>query len=136
MTTVAAPPVTGYSGKRSAEVVGISYRQLDYWARTDLVRPSIAEAAGSGSRRRYSYSDLVELTVVRSLLDLGVTLGVVRDVLPAMRKGDYVVIAGARLTVLGAAAGDRLDEILPPGCAAATVLSLRAVRDQLDLALL
>jgi DNA-binding transcriptional MerR regulator len=44
----------GYSGKQAAEVVGISYRQLDYWARTDLIRPSLADAHGSGSRRRYS----------------------------------------------------------------------------------
>ena len=41
----------GFSGKKAAEIVGISYRQLDYWARTDLIRPSVADAAGSGSGR-------------------------------------------------------------------------------------
>ena len=46
----------GYSGTQTAKVVGISYRQLDYWARTDLIRPSLTDAAGSGSRRRYSYT--------------------------------------------------------------------------------
>ena len=46
-----APEQVGFSGRKTAEVVGISYRQLDYWARTDLVRPSLAEARGSGSRR-------------------------------------------------------------------------------------
>ena len=51
----------GYPGKRAAEIAGITYRQLDYWARTDLVRPSLARATGSGSRRRYSYRDLLEL---------------------------------------------------------------------------
>ena len=56
----------GYSGKRAAEVVGITYRQLDYWARTDLVRPSLADAKGSGSRRRYSYRDLLELKVIKT----------------------------------------------------------------------
>ena len=50
-----APAVTGYSGTQTAKIVGITYRQLDYWARTDLVRPSIQSAQGSGSRRRYSY---------------------------------------------------------------------------------
>jgi DNA-binding transcriptional MerR regulator len=43
---------TGYSGRKAAEIVGITYRQLDYWARTDLVRPSLADAKGSGSRPR------------------------------------------------------------------------------------
>ena len=49
------PRHVGYGGKKAAEIVGISYRQLDYWARTDLVRPSVADATGSGSQRRYSY---------------------------------------------------------------------------------
>ena len=44
----------GYSGTRAAQIVGITYRQLDYWARTDLIRPSIADARGSGSQRRLS----------------------------------------------------------------------------------
>ena len=51
----------GYTGKRAAEIVGITYRQLDYWARTDLIRPSVADAAGSGSRRSYSYQDHVRV---------------------------------------------------------------------------
>ena len=55
---------SGFSGKRTAELVGITYRQLDYWARTDLIRPSLADAQGSGSRRAYSYQDLLELKVV------------------------------------------------------------------------
>ena len=53
----------GFSGTKAAGIVGISYRQLDYWARTDLVRPSLCDASGSGSRRRYSYRDLLELRV-------------------------------------------------------------------------
>ena len=62
----------GFSGTRAAAVVGISYRQLDYWARTDLVRPSLCDASGSGSRRLYSYRDLLELRVIKSLLDAGI----------------------------------------------------------------
>ena len=51
----------GFSGTKAAQIVGITYRQLDYWARTDLVRPSLADASGSGSRRQYAYRDLLEL---------------------------------------------------------------------------
>ena len=58
----------GYSGKKTAEIVGITYRQLDYWARTDLVRPSMTDAAGSGSRRLYSYRDLLELKDRKSVV--------------------------------------------------------------------
>ena len=67
-----------FSGKKAAEIVGITYRQLDYWARTDLVRPSVTDASGSGSRRKYSYRDLLELKVVKSLLDAGIRLAASR----------------------------------------------------------
>ena len=53
----------GYSGTDTAKIVGITYRQLDYWARTNLIKPSLEEARGSGSRRRYSYRDLLELRI-------------------------------------------------------------------------
>jgi len=69
----------GFSGKRAAEIVGITYRQLDYWARTDLIRPSLADAGGSGTRRRYSYTDLVELKVIKRLLDAGIKLESIRE---------------------------------------------------------
>mgnify|MGYP000101842725 FL=1 len=71
---VAAAETVGFSGRRTAEIVGITYRQLDYWARTDLVRPSLTDASGSGSRRQYSYRDLLELKVIKSLLDAGIKL--------------------------------------------------------------
>ena len=70
----------GFSGTKAAQVVGITYRQLDYWARTDLVRPSLVDAAGSGSRRRYSYRDLLELRMIKKLLDAGVRLETVREI--------------------------------------------------------
>ena len=77
---------SGFSGKRTAELVGITYRQLDYWARTDLIRPSLADAQGSGSRRSYSYQDLLELKVVKTLLDAGIRLEMVRDVFSYLRE--------------------------------------------------
>ena len=61
----------GFSGREAADIVGITYRQLDYWARTDLIRPALADANGSGSRRRYSYQNLVELKMIKTLLDAG-----------------------------------------------------------------
>ena len=68
----------GFSGKRAAEIVGITYRQLDYWARTDLIRPVAGRRQGSGTRRRYSYRDLLELKVIKNLLDAGIKLESVR----------------------------------------------------------
>lgn len=78
-------PDDGYSGPEVCRVVGITYRQLDYWARTDLVRPSLADARGSGTQRRYSYQDLVRLKVVKSLLDAGVKLQAARAAIEYLR---------------------------------------------------
>lgn len=68
----------GYRGTVACTATGISYRQLDYWARTDLVRPSIRPAAGSGSQRLYSFRDILILRIVKRLLDTGVSLQNVR----------------------------------------------------------
>lgn len=63
-----------FGGPETAKVVGISYRQLDHWARKGLVTPSVTPARGSGSQRRYSYQDLLELKVVKRLRDAGLSL--------------------------------------------------------------
>ncbi len=76
---------SGFSGPQVCSIVGITYRQLDYWARTDLVRPSLADARGSGTQRRYSYRDLVRLKVVKSLLDAGVKLQTARKAIEYLR---------------------------------------------------
>ena len=81
-----AEPLEDFSGKRAAEIVGISYRQLDYWARTDLIRPDVADAKGSGSRRKYSYRNLVELKLVKTLLDNGIKLEQVRKAFGYVRE--------------------------------------------------
>src|SRR3546814_12790352 len=75
----------GFSGREAADIVGITYRQLDYWARTDLIRPSLADAKGSGSRRRYSYRDLLELTLIKTLLDAGQRLERIRQAFDYLR---------------------------------------------------
>lgn len=66
-------------------IVGISYRQLDYWARTALVRPSVRDAGGSGTQRLYSFQDLVELKVIKKLLDEGISLQRIRKAVGFLR---------------------------------------------------
>ena len=68
----------GYRGAVAARAAGITYRQLDYWARTGLLQPSIRPARGSGSQRLYSFKDILVLKVVKKLLDVGVSLQQVR----------------------------------------------------------
>ena len=68
----------GYRGPVACEATGITYRQLDYWARTGLVEPSLRAAAGSGSQRLYSFKDILVLKVVKKLLDTGISLQQVR----------------------------------------------------------
>jgi DNA-binding transcriptional MerR regulator len=88
----------GFSGKAAAEVVGITYRQLDYWARTDLIRPDLADAKGSGSRRKYSYRNLLELKLVKTMLDSGIKLESVRDAFEYLRS-QGTDISAARLCI-------------------------------------
>ncbi|MDO5034064.1 MAG: MerR family transcriptional regulator [Actinomycetaceae bacterium] len=71
-------PETGYRGRVACQAAGITYRQLDYWARTGLVEPSIRTAQGSGSQRLYSFRDILVLKVVKRLLDTGVSLQQIR----------------------------------------------------------
>ena len=91
----------GFSGTQAAKVVGITYRQLDYWARTDLLRPSISEAKGSGTQRRYSYTDLLELKVIKRLLDAGVSLQSARRAIDCLREGLGEDLASANLVLNG-----------------------------------
>ncbi len=69
----------GYRAPQVCRLVNITYRQLDYWARTDLIRPTLAEAQGSGSQRLYSFSDIVQLKVIKRLLDAGMSLKRIRS---------------------------------------------------------
>ncbi|MDI1465660.1 MerR family transcriptional regulator [Catellatospora sp. KI3] len=75
----------GYRGVTACHAVGISYRQLDYWARTGLVVPSIRDASGSGTQRLYSFRDLVVLKVVKRLLDAGVSLQNIRRAIETLQ---------------------------------------------------
>ena len=75
----------GYRAPQACQLIGITYRQLDYWARTDLLKPSLRAAAGSGSQRLYSFSDLVQLRVIKRLLDGGVHLNKIRKAVEWLR---------------------------------------------------
>lgn len=129
-----------YSGKRAAEIVGITYRQLDYWARTDLVRPSLATAKGSGSRRLYSYRDLLELKVIKNLLDSGIKLESVRDVFSYLRDnlGEDVtavnlVISGNRSVLVRS--GEEIIDLLQQGQGVLNILPLAGVKEEIDSAI-
>jgi DNA-binding transcriptional MerR regulator len=127
---------SGYSGTQAAKIVGISYRQLDYWARTDLIRPSLAEATGSGSRRRYSYRDLLELRVIKTLLDAGIRLESVREVFAYLRQHVTSDIASAHIVISGHQVmlcdGDELVDVLRRGQGVLNVLPLSGVKDEVD----
>jgi DNA-binding transcriptional MerR regulator len=77
--------LVGYRGPTACAAAGITYRQLDYWARTALVVPSVRSAAGSGTQRLYSFKDILVLKVVKRLLDTGVSLQNIRTAVDALR---------------------------------------------------
>ncbi|MGB3411380.1 MAG: MerR family transcriptional regulator [Microthrixaceae bacterium] len=127
----------GFSGRRTAEIVGITYRQLDYWARTDLVKPSLADARGSGSRRLYSYRDLLELKVIKTLLDAGLKLESVRQVFSYMRQNLGEDITAANLVISGTTSvlvrsGEELIDVLQRGQGVLNVLPLAGVKEEID----
>lgn len=92
-----APETMGYRGVVAMRAAGISYRQLDYWARTGLVAPSVRAASGSGTQRLYSFRDLVVLKVVKSLLDVGVSLQNIRRAIDTLRSHGAEDLAGLTL---------------------------------------
>ncbi len=130
----------GFSGRRAAEIVGITYRQLDYWARTDLIRPSLADATGSGSRRRYSYRDLLELKVVKNLLDAGIRLESVRDAFTYLREHLGEDVASVNLVINGknsvlVRTGEEIVDLLRRGQGVLNILPLAGVKEEVDAAI-
>jgi DNA-binding transcriptional MerR regulator len=93
----------GYRVPDVCRIVGISYRQLDYWTRTGLVRPSVRDARGSGTQRLYSFRDLALLRIIKKLLDTGVSLQQVRKAIGTLRAlkepevGTTIVSDGSRI---------------------------------------
>ena len=127
----------GFRGPQVCKIVGISYRQLDYWARTDLVRPSLADARGSGTQRRYSYRDLVRLKVIKDLLDAGIKLQAARKAIEYLREDLGDDWASASLVLNGtnsvlARTGDDLVDLVRHGQGVLNIVSLGQVVDELQ----
>ena len=131
----------GYRGPQVCKIVGITYRQLDYWARTDLLRPSLAEARGSGTQRRYSYRDLLELKVIKRLLDAGLALQSVRTAIGYLRENLGEDVAAANLVLNGSASvlastGEEIVDLLRGGQGVLNIVPLAGVKEELDAAIL
>jgi DNA-binding transcriptional MerR regulator len=135
------PSEVGYRGPQVCKIVGITYRQLDYWARTDLVRPSIHDAAGSGTQRLYSYSDLVSLKVIKNLLDAGVSLQTARKAIDYLRDQLGGDLASANLVLEGgqsilAITDDQIIDLVRRGQGVLNIVPLGRVQSELDARIL
>ena len=93
---------SGYRGAVAARAAGISYRQLDYWARTQLVEPTVRGAAGSGSQRLYGFRDILVLKLVKRLLDTGISLQQIRVAVNQLREAGISDLAQTTLMSDGA----------------------------------
>lgn len=80
------PRDTGFRGPTACSAAGITYRQLDYWARTKLVEPTVRSATGSGTQRLYSFKDILLLKIIKRLLDAGVSLQQIRTAIDHLRE--------------------------------------------------
>ncbi len=92
----------GYRGNVASQAAGISYRQLDYWARTGLVEPTVRTASGSGSQRLYGFRDILVLKLVKRLLDTGISLQQIRVAIEQLRTAGVEDLAQTTLMSDGA----------------------------------
>jgi len=132
--------VGGFGGPQVCALVGITYRQLDYWARTGLLRPSLAEARGSGTKRRYSYRDVLELKVIKQLLDAGVSLQSARRAVDCLRQDLGADLASANLVLTGthsvlARSNGEVVDLLAGGQGVFNIVPLSGVVGELDAAI-
>ncbi|MCU1494279.1 MAG: putative transcriptional regulator [Acidimicrobiaceae bacterium] len=139
----ASPEVSGtqqgFRGPQVCAIVGITYRQLDYWGRTDLLRPSLSDTRGSGDRRLYSYRDLLELKVIKQLLDAGLNLREARNAIDCLRKsdGDFVtanLVLSAGGAIL-ARTGEEIVVLLRGGQGVFNIVPLANVVAEIDAAI-
>jgi len=130
----------GFRGPQVCAIVGITYRQLDYWARTDLLRPSLVDATGSGSQRLYSYRDVLELKVIKQLLDAGLQLRQARRAIACLREGGED-LASASLVLAGEGSvlvrsGDEIVDLLKGGQGVFNIVPLASVVGEVDAAII
>lgn len=111
---------TGYRGPAACKAAGITYRQLDYWARTGLVEPSVRSATGSGSQRLYGFRDILVLKVVKRLLDTGVSLQQIRLAITSLRQAgveelSHITLMSDGATVYECTSPDEIVDLLAGG---------------------
>jgi DNA-binding transcriptional MerR regulator len=116
----AHPEDVGYRGPTACAAAGITYRQLDYWARTGLVEPSVRAAHGSGSQRLYSFRDILVLKAVKRLLDTGISLQQIRAAVDHLRDrtiGDLprLTLMSDGISVYECASADEVVDLLAGG---------------------
>jgi len=110
----------GYRGATACVAAGITYRQLDYWARTSLVEPSIRSASGSGSQRLYGFRDILVLKIVKRLLDTGVSLQNIRTAVDHLRNRgvsdlESMTLMSDGTTIYECASADEIVDLLQGG---------------------
>jgi len=120
--------------------VGITYRQLDYWARTGLLIPSITAAKGSGTQRRYSYRDVLELKVIKQLLDAGLSLTLARKAVECLRSDLGEDLSAANLLINGsgsvlARSGEEIIDVLKGGQGVLNIVPMAGVVSELEAAI-
>jgi DNA-binding transcriptional MerR regulator len=128
------PQDVGYRGPTACSAAGITYRQLDYWARTGLVEPSVREASGSGTQRLYSFRDILVLKIVKKLLDAGISLQNIRTAIATLRDRGVADLAQITLmsdgtTVYECTSTDEVVDLLQGGQAVFAIAVGRHVRD-------
>jgi DNA-binding transcriptional MerR regulator len=127
----------GYRGPQTCKIVGITYRQLDYWTRTELVTPTLQEAHGSGTQRLYSFNDLLQLKVIKGLSDAGASLQKIRQAIDYVR--DHVEDDWSKVTIVADGGGvyactedSQVVDLLRSGQGVlGAVVAVDKVRDQL-----
>jgi DNA-binding transcriptional MerR regulator len=130
----AAPEDVGYRGPTACSAAGITYRQLDYWARTGLVEPSVREASGSGTQRLYSFRDILVLKIVKKLLDAGISLQNIRTAISTLRDRGVedlvqITLMSDGTTVYECTSTDEVVDLLQGGQAVFAIAVGRHVRD-------
>ncbi len=135
--TASHTPAGAFRGPQVCKIVGITYRQLDYWARSDIIRPSVHDAAGSGTQRLYSYRDLVELKIVKKLLDAGISLQTARKAINYLRDNLGENLASAHLVLEGersilAFTNDQIIDLVREGQGVLNIIPLAPVKADID----
>lgn len=129
----------GYSSTIAYKVAGITYRQLDNWARINVMTPSIAPATGSGSRRQYSYQDLLKLRAIKRLQDAGLKLAKIKTIIQHLSDRFGTDLASSNLVMDGTTpilvTGDELVDVLKNGQGVLNVLPMAPIQDEVDAAI-